>query len=193
MRIAVLGAGHVGPVIARLAVAAGYDVSIAASGDPQDIALIAEFLAPGAEPRWAADAVGDADLVVLAIPWHRFTSLDPGPLAGKVVVDAMNEWPPADSPTGTSEHVAEKLSGAQVVKTLNHIAYHEMEEPRGRALGVAGDDPAAVGVVATFIERLGFDAVRVGDLAAGRLLEPAGPVFGLALTRSEFEQAGGLL
>lgn len=32
-RIAVLGAGHVGPVIARLAVEAGYSVSVAASGD----------------------------------------------------------------------------------------------------------------------------------------------------------------
>ena len=39
-RIAVLGAGHVGPVIARLAIGAGYPVTIAASGDPEDLALI---------------------------------------------------------------------------------------------------------------------------------------------------------
>jgi 8-hydroxy-5-deazaflavin:NADPH oxidoreductase len=50
----VLGAGHVGPVIARLAIGAGYRVAIATSGDPDDIALITELVIPGAEPRWAS-------------------------------------------------------------------------------------------------------------------------------------------
>ena len=71
-RLAVLGAGHVGPVIARLAIKAGYPVAIATSGDPDDIALITELVIPGAQPRWASDAVADADIVVLAIPLHRF-------------------------------------------------------------------------------------------------------------------------
>ena len=43
-RLAVLGAGHVGPVIARLAIGAGYPVAIATSGDPDDIALITELV-----------------------------------------------------------------------------------------------------------------------------------------------------
>ena len=43
-RLAVLGAGHVGPVIARLAVRAGYPVAIATSGGPDDIALITELV-----------------------------------------------------------------------------------------------------------------------------------------------------
>ena len=77
-KIAVLGAGHLGPVIARLAIKAGYPVAIATSGDPADIALITELVIPGAQPRWAADAVADADIVVLAIPLHRFGDLDPG-------------------------------------------------------------------------------------------------------------------
>ncbi len=76
-RLGILGAGHIGPVVARLALRAGYPVDIAASGDPDDIALIAELVIPGARPRWASDAAADADIVVLAMPLHRFLDLDP--------------------------------------------------------------------------------------------------------------------
>jgi 8-hydroxy-5-deazaflavin:NADPH oxidoreductase len=203
-RIAVLGAGHVGPVIARVALEAGYQVSIAASGDPEKIELIVQVLAPGAEPRWAAEAVEEADLVVLAIPLHKFTTLDPSLLDGKLVVDTMNYWPPVDGIQemfedlryGSSEIVQRRLVRSTVVKTLNHIGYHELEDerrptgsPERRALGVAGDDPRAVDVVAELIERIGFDAVRFDRLSAGRLLEPGGLVFGVSLHRTEFELA----
>src|SRR5438876_10190583 len=82
-RIAVSGAGHVGPVIARVAVDAGYDVTIAASAEPERIALITELLIPGAEPRWAADAAAEADVVVLSIPIHKFAAFDPALVAGQ--------------------------------------------------------------------------------------------------------------
>jgi 8-hydroxy-5-deazaflavin:NADPH oxidoreductase len=203
-RIAVLGAGHTGPVIARVATEAGYPVSIAASGDPADIDLIAQVLAPGAEPRWAADAVAEAGIVVLAIPLHKFAALDPSLVAGKLVVDTMNYWPEIDGVQemfedrrcGSSEIVQHRLAGSTVVKTLNHIGYHELDDerrpagsPDRRALGVAGDDPGAVGIVAEFIERIGYDAVRLASLRAGRLLEPGGPVFGVSLRRTDFELA----
>jgi predicted dinucleotide-binding enzyme len=203
-RIAVIGAGHVGPVIARMAISAGYPVSIAASGDPEKIALMTQVLVPGAEPRWAADAVKDADIVVLSIPLHSFAALDPGLLAGKLVVDAMNYWPPVngalemfeDRRYSSSEIVQRRLAESTIVKTLNHIGYHEMEDDRRpagsaerRALGVAGDDIGAVDVVAGVIERIGYDAVRLDSLRAGRLLQPGSPVFGVSLHRAEFELA----
>jgi predicted dinucleotide-binding enzyme len=203
-RVAVLGAGHVGPVIARLAIDAGYPVSIAASDDPENIALITQVLVPGAEPRWAADAIENSDLVVLSIPLHKFAAFDPALVAGKLVVDTMNYWPPIDGVRemfedpdyGSSEIVARRLADSTIVKTLNHLGYHELDDdrrragsPDRRALGVAGDDPAAVTVVAELIERMGYDPVRLGSLRAGRLLEPGGPVFGVALRRTEFESA----
>jgi predicted dinucleotide-binding enzyme len=203
-RIAVLGAGHTGPVIARVAIEAGYQVSIAASGDPEAIALITEFLVPGAEPRWAADAVEGADIVVLAIPLHRFAAFDPALVAGKLVVDTMNYWPPIDGVQemfedrqyGSSEIVQRRLAQSRVVKTLNHVGYHELEaerrsvgSPERRALGVASDDPAARDALAQVIERIGYDTVRLDSLRAGRVLQPGGPVFGVALRRPDFEHA----
>jgi predicted dinucleotide-binding enzyme len=203
-RLAVLGAGHTGPVIARVAMEAGCQVSIAASGDPERIELITKVLAPGAEPRWAADAVKDADIVVLAIPLHKFAAFDSALVADKLVVDTMNYWPPIDGVQemfedrqyGSSEIVQHRLARSTIVKTLNHIGYHELEDerrpagsPERRVLGVAGDDPGAVGVVAEVNERIGYDTVRPDSLSAGRVLEPGGPVFGVSLRRPEFERA----
>ena len=203
--IAVLGAGHVGPAIARLALDAGHSVAIATSGNPGDLALVTRVLIPGAEPRWAADAIAGADIVVLAMPLHRFLRMDPNDLSEKLVIDAMNYWPPSDGrlpppfdgeSIGTSEVVADRLLDATVVKTLNHVGYYELEtyaRPSGsmdrRALGVAGDDPDAVRTVSAFVDRIGYDAVPVGPLSGGRVLQPGGPVFGAVLRREDFERA----
>jgi predicted dinucleotide-binding enzyme len=203
-RIAVIGAGHAGPAITRAIMDAGYPVSIAASGGPDQIALLAQVLTPGAQPRWAADAVADADLVVLSIPLHRFATLDPSLLAGKTVIDAMNYWPPTDGVQqrfedprlGSSEIVQRRLAQSRVVKTFNHVGYHDLEDwrrPAGAAdrmaLGVAGDDPRTVDLVAQLVDRVGYDPVRLDSLRAGRGLEPGHAVFGAALRRDDFEAA----
>jgi predicted dinucleotide-binding enzyme len=201
-RLGVLGAGHVGPVIARLASKAGHPVAIATSGDPENLALITGLMIPGAQPRWARDAVAEADIVVLALPLHRLGEIDPGLLNGKLVVDAMNYWPSTEgvleafSRGGSSEIVARRLAGSTVVKALNHIGYHELEDrarPAGApdrwAAGVAGDDPAAVVTIARLIDGMGYDPIQLESLRAGRALEPGGPVFGAVLPLEEFEQA----
>jgi 8-hydroxy-5-deazaflavin:NADPH oxidoreductase len=203
-RIAVIGAGHVGPVIARLALDAGFEVAIAGSGSPKKIELVTQIVIPGAEPRWTADAVDGADLVVLAIPLHKFATFDPALLTGKLVVDAMNYWPATDGVEeifedraySSSEIVGRRLPRSTVVKSFNHIGYQDLEDarrpagsPDRRAIGVAGDDSRAVKVVEEVIDRIGFDPVRLDSLSAGRLLEPGSPVFGALLSRTEFEQA----
>ncbi len=203
-RIAVLGAGHVGPVIARIALDAGFEVAIASSGSPENLQLITQVVMPGVEARWAADAVATADMVVLSIPLHRFPALEPGLLAGKLVVDAMNYWAPADEvvPTfqdeelSSSEIVQGRLTQSTVVKSLNQIGYQDLEDgrrpagsPERHAIGVAGDDLHAEKLVGEVIDRMGYDPVLLGSLSAGRVLQPGGPVFGAVLTRSEFERA----
>jgi len=203
MRIAILGAGKVGTSLARVAVDAGYQVDIAGSGAPDRIRLIVDVLAPGARAVSAADAVVDADLVVLALPLHKFRGLDASLLSDHVVLDIMNYWTPIDgeiteyddAPEGTSVLVQRAIPEARVVKTLNHIGYHELEEqrlPAGApdriALGAVGDDRGAVAQVLEFLERIGFDAVDGGPLANGVAFQPGSPLFGAPYSLERFRQ-----
>jgi predicted dinucleotide-binding enzyme len=199
--LAILGIGRVGSTLARRAIAVGYRVLVAGSGSPEQIALLAEIMTPGAEPRWAADAAAEADVVVLAAPFNRLHSLPLANLDGKVVVDVMNHWQPVDGDAAgitllrsTSETVASAAPGAKVAKSLNHIGYHEIEEdalpvgsPDRRAVAVASDHPEAASVVMQLVERLGFDAVDIGPLVNGLQLEPGKPLFGTRLDRDSIE------
>ncbi|TFD50234.1 NADP oxidoreductase [Cryobacterium frigoriphilum] len=197
--IGILGAGRVGTALARQAVKAGYRVRIATAQPAADIELLVNIVTPGAEAVEASEAAA-SDLVIMAIPLHKYRTLSPADLTGKVVIDAMNYWAPVDGvhddfeadARTSSEVVAAFLGGSHVVKSLNHIGYHEMEEddrPAGdasrRALAVAGDDPAAKELVQRFIDRLGYDAVDAGPLAAGRAFQPATAIFTGSYTAPE--------
>lgn len=195
LTVAVLGAGKLGTVLASLAVGAGCDVRIAASGDPKFIALNVQLYAHGATATTADDAIAGADLVILALPFHRVPDLPVEALSGRIVVDATNYWPRADgelpafasSASGTSGAIAAQLPGARLVKALGHVGYADLEaharDGRGIALGIASDDREAADAVAEFVRRLGFEPVAIGDLAAGAALEPGGRAFGRALDR----------
>jgi 8-hydroxy-5-deazaflavin:NADPH oxidoreductase len=188
-RLGIVGAGKFGTTLARAAVAAGYKVAISGSGPADDIALTVDILAPGAHAATTDEVVGHADLIVLAVPTHRFRELPPDLFAGKILVDAMNYWQPVDgddpelsaAADGTSVIVQDHFPGARVVKSLNQLGYHQVEEnlrPRGApdrvAIGAAGDDRGAVRGVMKLIDRLGFDSVDAGPLKNGRVLEPDG-------------------
>ncbi|PZR52298.1 NADP oxidoreductase [Xylanimonas oleitrophica] len=205
MRIALFGAGKIGTVLARRAVDAGHEVRVVGSPrqDPLTLGLIVGSMVPGATAVGSdagADVAAWADVVLLAVPLSRSADLPYAAFEGRVVVDLMNHWEPVDGPiesvlpaadhaAGTSAHVAGRSPGARWVRTLNHLGYHDVEEaarpagaPDRLAVGVASDDAGARTVAAELVDSLGFDPVELGPLAAGRLLDAGGPVFGTLLT-----------
>lgn len=190
LTIGILGAGRVGTAVARQAVRAGHTVKIATGRPAEDIRLLTEVIVPGAAAVDRQQLRG-SDLIIVAVPLHKYRSIDTAVLQGHVVIDTMNYWAPVDGlmdefdgTRSTSEVIREFFGDVRLVKTLNHIGYGDLEvdshpagAPNRRALGVASDDDDAKELVVGFIDSLGYDAVDVGPLAAGRTFENGTEIF----------------
>ena len=161
--IGIFGAGKVGTALARLLVASGYDVLITGSPRQTALDLLVSVVAPGARVVSPADLVAQADVIIVAVPFGKAGTVPWEDFGGRIVVDAMNYWPPVDGhiaaidddERSTSEINAARNPLARVVKSLNHLGYHEMEDdsmdagsPLRRALAVVGDDADARAVIA---------------------------------------------
>ncbi|HEX7350991.1 FAD/NAD(P)-binding protein [Brachybacterium sp.] len=202
-RLGVLGPGKIGSALARTALRGGLEVQV--TGRREATALAARL--PGARAVGLGELATSCDIVVLAVPLHVALSLHPDALGDAVVIDATNPWGEADAAAvaaarsalgdqeevlSTSELLAARLPRARVVKSLNHIGYHDVEDhgredghPERRAIAVAADDPRAADVAGALLQRLGYEPVSVGTLADGRELEPGAALFGTWSTAEE--------
>jgi predicted dinucleotide-binding enzyme len=167
--------------VARLSVAAGYDVVLSNSRGPQTLTDLVEELGPRARAATPTEAAAAGELVAVSVPPRAQSAVPVEPLAGKPVLDASNYIPQRDGRIPglydgppSSEVLQQHLPTAHVVKVFNNITYwhlHSLARPAGAtdrsALPIAGDDPAAKAAVTRFLDAIGYDTVDAGTLSPG--------------------------
>jgi 8-hydroxy-5-deazaflavin:NADPH oxidoreductase len=201
--LGIIGAGHIGSQIARLAVANGYEVVISNSRGPETLSALIAELGPRARAATAAEAAKAGDMVVVSVPLKSYRSVPVAPLAGKIVIDTNNYYPGRDGhipeldneSTTTSELLQAHLPTSKVVKAFNHIYAAELTtdgRPVGtqqrRALVIAGDDAGAKATVTRLLDQFGFDTVDAGPLKEGWRIQRGTPGYGPRRTAEELRR-----
>ena len=201
--IGLIGAGHIGSQLARLAVKNGYHVVISNSRGPETLSDLVRELGPHARAATPEEAATAGDVVVVTIPLRNLDDVPVAPLAGKVVIDTLNYYPQRDGhiadldreKTTTSEMVQAHLPRSQVVKAFNHIYAAELTahgQPAGsagrRALAIAGNDSGAKKRVAALLDQFGFDSVDMGPLSESWRIQRDTPGYGPRRTAEELRR-----
>jgi predicted dinucleotide-binding enzyme len=73
--IGLIGAGHIGSQIARLAIANGYNVVISNSRGPATLSDLITELGPGARAATVVEAARSGDMVVVTIPLKNYATV----------------------------------------------------------------------------------------------------------------------
>ena len=191
--LGLIGAGHIGSQLARLAIAHGYSVVISNSRGPETLSGLVAELGPKARAAAPAEAAKAGDIVVVTLPLKNYKTVPVEPLAGKVVIDTNNYYPQRDGQipeldnesSTVSELLQAHLPKSKVVKAFNHLYAASLTtdgQPAGsnnrRALVIAGDDKDAKETVTRLIDQFGFDTVDVGPLKEGWRIQRDTPGYG---------------
>jgi 8-hydroxy-5-deazaflavin:NADPH oxidoreductase len=198
MNVAIVGAGRIGGNIARQLMRAGHEVTVSFARDLEALrALAGEIGGAVAAP---AEAVADAEVVVIAVPWGALPAAleAAGPLAGKVVVDTTNQFGagplPAPGQTAAAFNAA-RMPGARYTKCFNTLtaafqAATAHREPRV-VQWLCGDDDEAKHVVARLVRDAGYEPVDLGGTAGCEAMEAPrrdGSVYGEEYRLADAEQ-----
>ncbi len=187
MKVAVIGAGHMGKAFAHRLSASGHEVAIAAK-DKSHAESAAKETGHAVTAVDLREAAAAADVIIAATPYPEQAKAlqSAGDLAGKVVIEISNPVTPdfqdlsVGHTTSAAEKISEALPNVKLVKAFNTVFAQVLTDGPDFGGGkrvpafYAGDDPEAKAIVKGLIESMGFEAVDAGPLRHSRLLEPLG-------------------
>lgn len=191
MNTTIVGLGNIGTRVARNLAAGGESIIIADKTLAKAEKLAGE-LGGKAKPMPVAEAIGKADVVILAIYFDAIKQLLAeyrGALSGKIVVDPSNPIAP-DGKGGFKKTIPPDQSSGQLISALlpdstqlvkafgtlsaESLAAGANRSPERAVLFYATDHPEAGKIVAKLIAASGFSPVSVGGIDNSIRIEVGG-------------------
>lgn len=203
MRIGIIGSGRQGGAVGLQLAKAGHEI-LFSSRNPDNLKDLVAKAGPKARAGTPAEAATFGDVILIAVPYGELPNVGRDHAAlmkGKVVIDCGNPRADRDGPMakdalakGTGIASAEYLPGVRLVRAFNALSFTQVEREAHRAgekmgIPIAGDDKAAVDIVARLVQDAGFDPVIVGGLARAREFDAGTPVYVKGLTARQFREA----
>lgn len=206
LKIATIGAGHIGGTIGGLLAEAGHPVFFS-SRHPEELTSLVEKYSPNARAGTVEEAIDFADVILLAVPYKAMPQISrdyADALKGKIILDAGNPIPQRDGKMaeaalqkGSGVATAEYLPGASIVRAFSNQSYKvfasEAHRPAPQlAVPLAGDDRRALDVAVQLVKDAGFEPVVVGDLSRSKEFDVGSRLFVKPMTAKELRQALGM-
>jgi len=187
MRIGILGSGLMGSTLGTILARAGHDVVFSYSRSEQKLERLAREAGGRARAGTPAEAVADADAVLLAVHWSRVGDVlaQSGSLSRKTVLTCSLPMTRNDSrmvlglTTSGAETLAARLRTAHVVSAFStapsEVLFPVFEKRKRKTrpdLVYCGNHKGAKKTAAKLIRDVGFNPVDLGELSAARSIEP---------------------
>lgn len=154
--VGIIGSGNIGGTVARLAVAAGFEVVVSNSRGPETLGNLVSELGPQVRAATPSEAAAAGSIVLVSVPVKAYPALSGLPVAGKVVMDTGNFYPERDGEIPDldgrslthSQYLARFLPGADVAAGAGHAgvwtAVRVVRQRDGHA-GRGRGDPISLG------------------------------------------------
>ncbi len=182
--IAIIGTGDVAHALGVEFAAQGHTIVYGSrKPDRGSVQDLVEATGHGATATTQAEAVVDADIVVLAVPGMLVEeiTLSLGDLSGKIIIDPTNPLERSlltlkhGVDTSNAEIIQSAAPDADVVKAFNTLNWKTMMEPDESggpvSIPLAGDSCSAKRKVAKLVEGMGLDPIDVGGIENAHWIE----------------------
>jgi len=211
VKVAVIGLGNIGKVVASNLVKANREV-ILASNKLEDATALAQQLGSLAKAAEVPTAIKEADIVVMAVWFSTIQELlkkYTTELQGKIIIDPSNPIAP-DGTGGFKKIIGAEESAGQIINALlpkgaklakalgtlgaGSLASAAFQKPEAAVQFYATDDNSINAKIEELIHDNGFEPVRVGGIDQSIRLEVFGELhefgaLGKAVTKSEWKQS----